>query len=151
MTNPNKSGLIINVVAGLIVLGGLFWLYHVMYGSEQKNASSRSNLTSSSESPNTCKDDLQCLAEEHLPYVNTYCPDNIVKLAKYGHKWTDGFLDFKFTNFKWADKSLGTIRYIGDKLQIQNRSGAWQNALYSCDFDPDSKSIVHVSAVPGRL
>lgn len=98
-----------------------------------------------------CKEDLQCWGDKHSISAAVYCEKDIERLAKYSFKWTDGFLEPKFSRFMWHDKDAGTVTYIGDKIEYQNGFGAFQNHIYQCDFDPVNELVLEVKANPGRL
>lgn len=98
-----------------------------------------------------CKTDLSCWGEENLAAGGAYCQPYVERLAKYSHKWTDSTLELKFYKYRWADKSKGTVTYIGDRIQFQNGFGAFQNHVYECDFDPATNRVLNVRAEPGRL
>ena len=67
--------------------------------------------------------------------------------------WTDGWLEKKFSHYRWRDQEAGILTYIGDKIRFQNGFGAWQNHVYECDVTiPGSRPFVlEVRAQPGRL
>lgn len=79
------------------------------------------------------------------------CSDMIERMAKYSHRWTDGFLGSKFTRFNPKQTIDGYARYHGDKVQFQNGFGAWQNMRYWCDVDLDANRAIRVDVTPGRL
>ncbi len=97
-----------------------------------------------------CRQDLNCWGNRHIS-TGVYCEDHIERLAQYSHQWTDGFLESKFSRFRWKDQSAGTLTLIGDKIQFQNGLGAWQNHTYQCDIDPETNTVLGVRASPGRL
>ena len=99
-----------------------------------------------------CKKDLKCLAEKNFGSATVYCSSYIEKLAKYDFKWTDsGWLETKFSHFRWKDREKGVITYIGDKAMFQNGFGAWQNHIYECDFSTNDEKVLDIRARPGRL
>jgi len=98
-----------------------------------------------------CKADLQCWGDKHTITAGFLCDDYVEKLAKYSFEWTDGFLERKFSHFRWKDRARGTITFIGDKIRFQNGFGAWQNYIYECDLDPSAETVLDVRARPGRL
>jgi hypothetical protein len=98
-----------------------------------------------------CKKDLQCWGDKHTVMAGFRCDSHVEKLAKYDFQWTDGFLEPKFSRFRWKSKESGIITYIGDKIRFQNGFGAWQNYVYECDLDPISQVVRDVRARPGRL
>ncbi len=99
-----------------------------------------------------CKKDLKCLAEKNFGGATVYCSSYIEKLAKYDFKWTDsGWLEQKFSHFRWKDKEKGVITYIGDKAMFQNGFGAWQNHIYECDFSTNDEKVLDIRVRPGRI
>ncbi|EIC20853.1 hypothetical protein Thi970DRAFT_04520 [Thiorhodovibrio frisius] len=98
-----------------------------------------------------CKKDLQCWGDKHTVMAGFRCDNHVERLAKYAFEWTDGFLEPKFSRFRWKSKESGVITYIGDKIRFQNGFGAWQNYVYECDLDPISEVVHDVRASPGRL
>ncbi|MBX8575642.1 hypothetical protein [Pseudomonas cichorii] len=98
-----------------------------------------------------CRLDINCWGEKHFVAASVFCKTPIEKMAQYDFKWTDGMLEPKFTRQKWADKDRGVITYFGDKIQFQNGFGAFQNHMYSCDYNTLTEQVVKVNAHPGRL
>jgi hypothetical protein len=97
------------------------------------------------------KDDLQCLGDKGVIAAGIYCKDRIARLAEHDVKWTDGTFDMKFSQFRWADKSAGTITYIGDKAEFQNGFGAYTPVVYECDLAGDGKTVLDARVSEGRL
>lgn len=81
------------------------------------------------------------------------CDDAVERLAQYASRWTDGFLEPKFSRYRWQDGGRRVAVVFGDTIEFQNGFGAWQPHLYSCTLDM-SKSppeVLDVEAAPGRL
>ena len=72
-----------------------------------------------------CNAELKCIGEKTWSYASAYCPPYIERLAKNNFEWTDGWLDVKFSSYRWADESRRTITFLGDKIKYQNGFGAW--------------------------
>lgn len=89
---------------------------------------------------NACRADLQCWGDKHHLRATVYCKEAVERLARYAHKWTDGWLGAKFPRFRWGKKSEGIIVYLGDKAQFQNGFGAWVRIRYQCEYNPDTKA-----------
>jgi hypothetical protein len=102
-------------------------------------------------SDEVCQQDLTCWGDRHLVRATIECEPAIERLAKWQARWVDGALEPKFSRYGWSDKSKKFIRYGGDKLQLQNGFGAWQNHIYTCDYDPFSRAVLAVDAIPGKL
>ena len=102
-----------------------------------------------------CRNDLQCWGDRTTIDAAIFCQDHIERMAQYAHEWTDGWLEPKFSRFKWKDRKAGTITYMGDKMRFQNGFGAWQNIVYECDFRKDARfesgHVLAARARPGRL
>lgn len=98
-----------------------------------------------------CKADLSCWGDKYNAAVGIYCDEDVERLANYSFEWTDGWLEPKFSHFRWMDKEKGWVTYIGDKIKFQNGYGAWQNAIYECDFAPETNMVLGVRAEPGML
>lgn len=98
-----------------------------------------------------CRQSVSCYGDKYMAAAATYCPDQIERLAKWDHEWTDGMLELKFSHYRWKDQKAGIVDFIGDKLKMQNGFGAWQNVIYVCTFSTDPEVVLEVSAEPGRL
>lgn len=98
-----------------------------------------------------CKTDLQCWGDKHSIKASFACRPYVERLAKYQYEWTDGWLESKFSRFKWKNKAKGQLTYVGDRIKFQNGFGAWQFAVYTCDYDPVAELVLNVEAAPGRL
>lgn len=97
------------------------------------------------------KDDLQCLGDKAGVAASIYCRDPVEHLAKYSVRWTDGFLQMKFSRFRWKDKATGQLTMVGDKAEFQNGFGAYTPVIYECDLDADGKTVLDVRVHEGRL
>jgi len=98
-----------------------------------------------------CRADLQCWGDKHGIGASIACRPYVERLAKYQFEWTDGWLETKFSRFRWRNKEKGQLTYLGDRIKFQNGFGAWQFAIYTCDYDPISGVVMNVDASPGRL
>lgn len=76
--------------------------------------------------------------------AGVYCKAPIERLALHDVKWTDGFMDQKFSRFRWTDQVGGGITFVGDKAEFQNGFGAYTPMVYECDMAPDLKSVIAV-------
>lgn len=90
------------------------------------------------------------IAEDNYVDAAYGCKKRIERLAQYDFEWTDGWLGAKFSHHVQGDKP-GHIIYMGDAIKLQNGFGAWQQYLYSCEFNTRTKTVVDVKAAPGRL
>jgi TM2 domain-containing membrane protein YozV len=98
-----------------------------------------------------CRQDLRCLAEKQSPGAGVYCKDPVERMAKNDFEWTDGFLERKFSHYRWKNKKAGIVTHIGDKIKFQNGFGAWVHHTYECDLDVSGTQVLGVRARPGRL
>lgn len=78
------------------------------------------------------------------------CPEHVERLAQYTHRWTDGFLEPKFSHSR-PTGSPNVVTYLGDRIEFQNGFGAWQPHVYECDLNVVTEQVVAVRARPGRL
>lgn len=86
---------------------------------------------------------LKCIAEKKLIFADVYCPEHIERLAHNSAKWTDeGFMEKKFSRYRWSGEGPGNVTYLGDKVQFQNGFGAYINMVYSCEVDVVAERVV---------
>ena len=78
-------------------------------------------LTNEQQEDMTCRMDLQCWGDEHSLEATFACQSHIESLALYTHEWTDGFLESKFSHFRWSDRTKGVVTYMGDKNHVSKR------------------------------
>lgn len=97
-----------------------------------------------------CRTDLKCWAQKHMSTAEVMCPRVIERFAKNNFEWTDGFLDRKFTHYRWKGKPGGDVTYIGDKIKFQNGFGAWIFHTYECDIN-EQGAILDARVKQGRL
>jgi len=98
-----------------------------------------------------CRPHLRCWGEVALGTGEFRCARAIERAAQYGHDWTNGWLEDKFTRYLWQDEEEGVITLIGDRIKLQNAFGAFSNFIYDCDFDPATKIVHDVRVEQGRL
>jgi len=98
-----------------------------------------------------CLKDLHCLGEKYDPDATVLCTPLVERLAKNNFEWIDKWYEPKFSHYRWKDRALGVITYLGDKIKYQNGFGAWTLSVYECDFDTKTKTVVDVRAAAGRL
>ena len=141
---PNESVSIWSVVfAGAF----LIWLFSQLLDFGGGSTAKDQSVISDQE----CKKSLQCWGDKHSVEAEVRCDDVVERMAKYSHEWTDGFVEPKFSRFRWKDESSGVVTYIGDKVRFQNGFGAWQNQVYECDFSPLLSRVIDVRISPGKL
>ncbi len=128
----------------VIILFGCFFAYCSRPDSPE-------DIAKKAAAAEQCRKELKCWAEKNLPSAAAYCDDVIEKHAKYSHEWTNGTLEMIFSRYKWKNEETGEVTYIGDKIKFQNGFGAWQNMMYSCDFEPKSSTVISVQVSEGRL
>jgi hypothetical protein len=108
-----------------------------------------------------CRADQSCWGNKNMFAGLFECREQIERSAKYDFKWTDGWLDTKFTHFRWRDWNKQIITLSGDKLQLQNGFGGWVRHTYDCDVDvsrvvPSGENlkdarVLTVRVTPGRI
>ncbi|WP_423359080.1 hypothetical protein [Pseudomonas citronellolis] len=148
ISNPGTSAK--DMVAGVLLLLFIGWAA-VQCTSKSKDGGSPPEPEKPKISDTDCKKDLQCWGDKHLISASVACQGQVERLAKYSFKWTDGTFEPKFSRFRWTNQDKGFVTYVGDKIQLQNGFGAFQNYIYECDFDPATKAVLDVRASPGRI
>lgn len=98
-----------------------------------------------------CRPNLQCWGNKQNSAAIFSCQDHIEKLAKHQAEWTDGWLEPKFSHFRWKDETRGIVTYIGDRIKFHNGFGAWTFYTYECDYDTKHEIALAVRAQLGRL
>lgn len=149
------------MVPAIILIAGIGWAVVSFRGDDAKSAAATESSESTTPPTKTpeqiavdleaCKSDLTCWGNKNLGEAGIQCDEHIEKLSAYSFEWTNGWLDQKFSKFRWLDQSNGDITYTGDKLRFQNGYGAWSNMIYECDFNPDSRVVLAVRAATGRI
>ncbi len=83
-------------------------------------------------------------------FAGIYCADQIEARARFGARWTNGFLEQKFAVAQWAEETdtKKVARYQGDKVEFQNRYGTWEPHLYECLVDVKNERILSLKAAP---
>lgn len=147
-----KSSLVEKAIP-LIVLFLMFWGVLTLQGIvvDWYHQWSKDGDAETAEKEAACKADLQCWGDKFGVASDIACGPAVERLAKYSFRWTTGTLDTKFSNFRWLDRPSGYLTYIGGRLELQNGFGAYQNVIYTCDYDPIGKRVMNVSVKPGRL
>ena len=98
-----------------------------------------------------CKTDAECWGKKHLIAATVKCKEEIERLPKYLHEWTDSLTEPKFSRFLWLMTGKSHMTYMGDKIRLQNAFNAWQPHIYECDFDTETKTVLNVRLRPGKL
>lgn len=80
------------------------------------------------------------------------CADNaddyLRKNTNYEFKWDDGLLDSKFESYMKTVKATGVLTLNSSRVSIQNKFGAYQRIILSCDFDTQRQEIVGYNLEP---
>jgi RNA polymerase subunit RPABC4/transcription elongation factor Spt4 len=139
------------VMVVLMAFGCIAAKEHWNAGHEQRVAEEAAQeAAKAAEEVAACKTNLQCWGDKFGVASDIACGPAVERLAKYSFRWTTGTLDTKFPSFKWLDRPSGYLTYIGDRVEFQNGFGAYQNMIYTCDYDPIGKRVINVSVKPGR-
>lgn len=141
------------LVVLIVVVGVVMWLGHRDEdpADSPKPAAAASAKAPEPEKKKCAVDDLSCLGNQGIIGASVYCVGPIERMALHDVKWTDGFLEMKFSRFRWKDKAAGVITYIGDKVQFQNGFGAFSPMTYECDMDRNEETVRGVRVYDGRL
>jgi hypothetical protein len=112
-------------------------------GSSSKSSDGSATAENQAAVDQACLGSLQCIAEKKLIYAHVACPPYIERLAKNSVKWADeGFMEKKFSRYKWSGAGPGNVTYLGDKVQFQNGFGAYINMVYACEVDVAAERVV---------
>ena len=75
--------------------------------TEPKGVVPTANTASNSESD--CKQSLSCWAEKHTVAASIYCRRVVERLAAHDFEWTDGFLEPKFSHYRWSNQTCTSV------------------------------------------
>ncbi len=98
-----------------------------------------------------CRADLSCVVAKVEIAAALACAREVERLGKFASRWVDGSLEPKFPRAVWGDREAGTVVFAGDRIEFQNGFGAWAPHFYACEYDPETKRVLSVTATPGRL
>lgn len=102
---------------------------------------------------NACSADLDCWDKKHRAEAMTRCQimiEIITERTGYNYKWTNGWFEHKFSSVAWRKKMDGILAYWGNKMQVQNKYGAWIPIRYGCAYNPATKKTDVISMAPMR-
>jgi hypothetical protein len=142
LRNTKKHGAIGFIAAMAVLAGALIWIY--MAEPAFKTPVSTAPVLA-------CRQDLQCWADKAQTWAETYCEAPVEHLSKTASRWTSDFTHPRFSQYTWANKENGTLNFVGDRLEIQNQSGAFEAYRYNCEFDPANNKVLNVSVAPVSL
>ena len=120
---------------------------------EQQNATKQAEAQKKAEEDARCRADRSCWGNKNV-YLGYLCRQSIEGMAKYDFKWTDGWLESKFSHFRWKNWDKQILSVSGDKIQLQNGFGGFIRHTYECDINlsnPDSPRAIDVRLVAGKL
>lgn len=103
----------------------------------------------SSESIAACRADIKCTGERKAFSASIACRRELEAQAKYAARWPDDLPTWTYS--EWRDEKKTAIVYLGDRLQLKNGFGAWENYIYSCTYDLDNGRVLEVYLAPGRI
>lgn len=143
---PRKKSSHIGCLPTLIVIFVTLWLVAKCTGYDY----SASNAGQSYDPGNdpACRKSLKCWGQANELRAAVVCRVPIEREAKYQSEWTDGIGKPRFESFAWGDENKGTLKYFGEAVKFQNGFGAWQNMVYTCEYDPASKRALSVLVLP---
>lgn len=98
-----------------------------------------------------CASDIQCWGDKHHLSASFACDEPVSRLARLNYRWVDGWMEGKFSHFRWRDRDEGIVTFIGDRIEFQNGFGAWIRHTYECDYDPEREVVLEVRARQGFL
>lgn len=108
-------------------------------------------LCASAPAAECSKNDLPCRAIQGMRAADRLCPQRIEQRSEYAVRWTDEMGKPKFSRFTWTDQPGGAITYIGDRVEFQLASGAYQPMRYLCDMSEDGQTAIDARVYKGRL
>lgn len=146
-----KPGFNLKERIGGFSLIGMFFLALWAFGPESQNPQNEVSQNENIQNNESCMEDIKCWGEKYSFKAGIECAVQIPKLTNFETKWINGFIEPKFSHFRWKDPDEKVVTYIGDKILFQNSYGAWQNYRYECDFDTKKEAVINVRANPGRL
>ena len=90
------------------------------------------------------------LLDDGRIFADIFCAEQVEARSRFSARWTDSFLENKFPVGQWQKETASEkiVLYMGDKIEIQNRFGAWQPHLYECLVDVRREKILSVNVVP---
>jgi hypothetical protein len=69
--------------------------------------------------------------------------DYLRQVAKYSFQWDEtGWLSTKFGQYRTQVPAPGVMRYVSNKLSMQNGFGAFQRMTITCDYDTRKGKVV---------
>jgi len=98
-----------------------------------------------------CNQDLRCLGDKHQMITMVHCLPIIEKSANYASSWTTDWFEPKFSHAIWVNQAHRVVGYIGDKLELQDASGALIPHVYRCDYDIEQQRIVDIKILAGNF
>lgn len=98
-----------------------------------------------------CASDIQCWGDKHHLRASFACEQPVSRLARLNYRWVDGWMEGKFSHFRWRDRDEGVVTFIGDRIEFQNGFGAWIRHTYECDYDPKREVVLDVRGRQGFL
>lgn len=132
----------------VVILVGIGFTINLLGGT---NPATTSSSAESSTTDTQCRHNLQCWGDKASIGAGIFCKKPIEHLANYDSQWTDSWYEPKMSRFGWADETVGTLRFSGDKLKFQNGFGAWSPMVYHCTYNPANNEVSDVWAEEGRI
>lgn len=99
-----------------------------------------------------CRRTPGCFAAMHIADADRTCRAGLEELARFQFRWTNRLGERRFSQYELAGEA-GSERLVfaGDRIELQNGFGVWQNHVYECLYNPQSDTGIALNMRPGRL
>ncbi len=148
MADNSKSSKWPKIIAAIAVVG----IVSKCVNPDPPAAPPKAEAQKEKEAPKECeKTDLNCRGEKARFAASILCKSAVEASATNNFRWVDGFMDSKFSHYRWTKKPGGRITVMGDKIEFMNAFGAYFPMVYECDMGDDDRSAVNLRVEKGRL
>lgn len=146
---------------GLVIILAFVTVYAVFLDSHKPSSNRLSDNSSYAELYNdsytnnfpksqTCQpDDLNCLINQGGGYDSAaaHCARPIERLNSYDVRWTYNSSHPMFSQAHWLSDGHGAIEYLGDRVEFEDKYGAYVNVVYACDLASDNRTVLNARIV----
>lgn len=132
------------VLTSIILLAGVGWIVWTWDRHTATPEAAQPALTAAQ-----CRADPACWADRHQWAAGIACRQRVEAQARYQARWPAGRATFAYT--EPSRRTPGAIVYLGDGAELQNGFGAWRPHTYACTYSPDSRSVLNLEVIPGRI